>query len=278
MRRHILLIICVSLLSTLLYGCSSNTQKTIQYDTPLYSITVKDSNYNLAPKTPLSDADACIRLIYPEFQSIGEMRQGIMKGSFTEQELYAVSCTSPSKDGGIEICDLDHLYEFTAPNEFLLKKIRWCGKSYDCDLTSENVRGGIFCYNEEEYTEKLDNGYKNFLSNPLETLIKQEEIDERSATVYYCNTSCAELKYICYEIRVGNKKMFIQEEYVLKIDGDTQKVSSDVPATIHLWGEEHSGYFYGVFFDFTERPSVEWLSEFGITPYKGQENRPSAVE
>ena len=267
MKKHIILFICVALFSTLLYGCSSNAKEITQYNTPLYSITVKDGRYNLTPKTPLSNVNASIGSSYPKFHSLDEMRESIISGSFTEHELYTLSRASQSADGRIEICDLDNLYKCTAPAEFSLKNITWRGKSYDFHFSSEKVWGGVYCYNKEEYTEKYNEGYQDFLLNPNVTLIKQEEIKERSATVYYCNTSRAELKYICYEIGVGDKKMFIQEEYLLKIRDNTEKVSSDIPSTIYFWGTENGGYFYGIFFDFTERPSVEWLCEFGITPY-----------
>ena len=266
MKKAIIILICVFLLSTLLCGCSFNTKETIQYDTPLYSITAKDGLYNLTPKNPLSDIDASMRWPLPQFQSVAEMRQGIISGSFTENELYALSLRSPSAAGGIEICDVNNLYHCTAPADLNLKCITWCGKYYDFAFSGETVWGGVNCYNKEDYTEKYDREYQFFFTNPYITLLKQEENNERSATIYYGNTDVAELKFICYEIRVGNKKMFVQEIYRLKHNNDKVEVSSEVPQRVEFWGEENGGYFYGNFFDFTERPSVEWLSEFGITP------------
>lgn len=271
MKKHILLFIVASTLVALLCGCSSQTNEKLQndtyYNTPSHSITVKDGQYNLTPKTPLSDVDASMALVYPQFTSVEEMKQAIITGSFTEEELYALSLNSPSGDSGIEIYNLDHLYECTAPAEFSLENITWYGKYYVFALSCEKMWGGIDCYNEDEYTVKFANEYKDFLSNPNLTFIKQEEIEERSATVYYYNTDRAELKYICYDICIGNKKIYVQEEYVLEIKDDVLKESSDVPLRIEFWGTEHSGYFSGIFFDVKERPTVEWLCEFGITPY-----------
>lgn len=278
MKRYILLVSCIFLLLTL-HGCSVKTKETpksgdslhtaeeTQYDTLLYSITVEDGQYYLTPKTTQSHVDASMAFPVPEFQSIGEMRQSIINGSFTDQELYALSRHSQRPDGGIQICDVDHLYECTAPDEFVLDKIQWYGKHYSWELTDETVRGVIYCYNEEEYTENLNKKYKDFLSNPHVTLIEQQETDERSATVYYGKTSYAKVKDICYAICVGDKKMLIQERYLLETEVDGVEVSSDVPRIIEFWGIENGGYFYGYFFYFKERPSVEWLSEFGITPY-----------
>ena len=64
--------------------------------------------------------------------------------------------------------------------------------------------------------------------------------------------------------------MYIQEEYLLEIQDDRLPVSASVPDTVYFWGEENFGYFHGCFFDFTERPSLKWLQEFGLTPHKSK--------
>lgn len=240
-----------------------------QYDTPLYSITVKDGKYILTPKEPLPDVYSCCSAqIYPKFTSIGEMRQGIIEGPISQYELCSLAHRSLNTDGGVEICDPNHLYEFTAPDDFYLDYIMWLGKSYYCHLTGENARGSIYCYNERDYTESFNNEYKDFLTNPLITITEQRTTSDRFATVYYGNTSRAKEKFICYEFHIGNKTIYIQEEYLLEIEDNLLPVSADVPSTIYFWGTENGGYFYGIFSDFTERPSIQWLSQFGIMPYE----------
>lgn len=236
-----------------------------QYDTSMYYITSEDGQYTLTLKTPLSVLGSCCSTsVYPKFTSISEMQQGIIRGPLSEYELCSLSRGAT----GIEICDPNHLYEFTAPDEFDLKYIAWRGKSYDCHLMGETAWGGIDCYNKEDYTESFNNGYKDFLSNPNITITEQINSSDRLATVYYGHTAVAEEKFVCYELRVGDKKMYIQEEYLLKIEDGRLPVSSEVPSCIHFWGTENGGYFHGLFHDFTQRPSVRWLSQFGITPYE----------
>ena len=243
------------------------------YDTSIYTINEVDGQCKLfykgePPKLDIpSNFGVSIGLMYPEFQSVEEMRQAIITGEFTEVELIALTFASDAAQG-IEICDPDQLYEFNAPEELELQKIKWLGKHYHGQLTGETVRGSITCYDEEDYSESLAEGYKDFLTNPNVTITRKYKTINRLASVYYGHTDRAKFKYVCYELRAGNKKMYIQEEYLLEIQDDRLPVSSTVPDTVYFWGEENSGYFHGCFFDFTERPSLKWLKEFGLTPHK----------
>lgn len=243
------------------------------YDTPIYTINEVDGQCKLFYKgePPTLDTSphfgVSIGLMYPEYQSVEEMRQAIITGSFTEQELIALTFASDAAEG-IEICDPDQLYEFKTPEELKLKKISWYGKSYHCQLTGETSRGSVHCYDEEDYAASLSEGYKDFLSNPNVTITWRQKTLNRLASVYYGHTDVAKFKFICYELRAGDKKMYIQEEYLLEIKDDRAPVSSTVPDTVRFWGEENSGYFRGYFSDFTERPSTKWLREFGLSPHK----------
>lgn len=250
-----------------------NFTEPTHYHTSMYSITAKDGKYILTPTVPLPEeyqGDLCYvrAFIHPKFTSIKEMRQGILEGPISQYELRCLVHASSDADHSIEICDPNHLYEFTAPEEFHLKYIIWSGNSYNCHLTSDNEWGGIDCYNKKDYSESFNKGYKDFLSNSLVTITEQRTTSDRLATVYYGHTGVAKLKYICYELHVGDKTMYIQEEYLLEIEDNRSPVSSDVPSSIQFWGTQNGGYFQGTFFDFTERPSIQWLSQFGIIPYE----------
>lgn len=265
-----LMLACILSFTIAFSGCSHEAKGSTQYTTPLYSITVEDGQYYLTPTTDLSSVDARQALIYPKFSTVSEMRQGIISGSFTEENLYALSRSSANADGTIDICDLDDLYECTVPSELGTKNIVWCGKYYYFNLiniSGRSVWGSIRCCDEDTFINNFSKEYMGFLSNPNATLTRQEEIDERSATIYYTTTATnAKLKYICYEIQEGDKHIFIQEEYLLEIEHDLLKTSSTVPLSISYWGTDGSGHFYGHLHDLSERPSVEWLSQFGLTP------------
>jgi hypothetical protein len=245
-----------------------------QYDTPLYSVAVENGVYCLTPKVsfpkPVPDSLlGSVARIYPKFTSVREMRQMIVTGAITKNELRDLTSSSQNADHKIEICNLDQLYEFTTPDDCVQDEITWYGEYYNCDLAGETFHGVgvIYCYAEENYAESFNREYKSFLENPNITVTKQRKILSRFATEYYYHTSVAKMKSICYEISTGDKKMYIQEEYLLEYSGDLEsdEVSSAVPRSIQIWGTEQAGYFYGYFSDFTERPSRKWLSQFGLT-------------
>lgn len=243
------------------------------YDTPIYTITEVDGQCKLVYKgmpPTLSippNLGVSLRLLYPEFQTVEEMRQAIITGSFAEEELIALTFASDAAEG-IEICDPDRLYEFTAPKELRPGSITWYGKSYSCKLTGETVQGWISCYDREDYEKSLNDEYKDFLTDPLVTITKRQVTLHRFASVFYGHTDLEKYKYICYELREGNRKMYIQETYLLEEEEDGQTVASQVPDSVCIWGQENGGYFHGSFREFTERPSTAWLCQFGLTPYR----------
>ena len=263
---------CTTLLLSTFSPQTSQTKVPKQYDNPLYSITVEDGQHKMLFKEDPPTLDipshfgVSLALDYPTFQSVAQMRKTIITGAFTETELIALTFGKDATDG-IEICDPDQLYEATVPEEFTLNHITLQGTDYSFDFRSETVQACIHCYNQEDYEEEFNSGYKDFLTNSNITITKKQITLNRFATVYYGHTDVAKFKFICYELCAGSKKMYIQEEYLLEIEEDRQPVSSRVPDTIHIWGEENGGYFHGYFTDFTERPSVRWLREIGIKPY-----------
>ncbi len=263
-----LLFVCILSLALVLSGCSSETEELTQYSNSLYSITVEGTQYCLTATTDLSSVNTRAVIRFPTFSSIAEMRQGILSGSFTKENLFAL--TRASANGKIEICDLDNLFHCTTPSDFRINKIMWGGKYYQFNLTNisgGSLQGSVRCLDKETYTNRFNNEYMDFLSNPNVTVTGQEKIEDRSATVYYTTTDLAKLKRICYQLQEGDKHLYIREEYLLEHYSIPLSTSSTVPVRIYIWGTDNSGYFYGGFRDFSERPSVEWLFQFGLTPY-----------
>ena len=54
--------------------------------------------------------------------------------------------------------------------------------------------------------------------------------------------------------------MTIQELYFLN-------ESETIPRSISIWGSTGGTYFTGYMGGFTERPSYEWVTSFGLKPY-----------
>lgn len=262
-------VIVEDLIDSLVPVCGNEKSFRSTIENKRYSICEKDGNHILVPNSPITyDTTCCSYLNLPNFTSIAEMRHGIIAGPLSESELASLAYKASNTEGEIVICDPDELYECTTPEEFDLEYISWYGRYYAFQLTGETSDGGVTCFDQETYSKDFQYNYQDFLTNSLITVTEQTNTPDRSATVYYCKTRVAKLKYICYEISVGNKKMYVQEEYLLESQNSDYPVSDHIPSSIQFWGTENGVYFYGYLYDLTERPSVQWLSQFGLVPYK----------
>lgn len=272
MKKIIAIILTISSV-LLLANCSSPT---VRFDTPLYSIVRENGRCDLIPTQTLptdkDPSDAMVRMgfDFPEFSTVDEMRRSILSGSISENQVDTIYRMSVLPDGTAPIVDLDRLYEFTAPDDLNTKDvISFEGNKYGTRFSNDDVSVYMDCYESGAYTEAFNSslcGYLNFLSNDLITLIRQETVKERSATVYYTSTSVCKSMYICYELQHGDKHMYVQEEYVLEHDSPLSRPSSTIPEMIHLFGTDGDGYFGCAIFGPEERPSTQWLLEFGLTP------------
>ena len=67
-------------------------------------------------------------------------------------------------------------------------------------------------------------------------------------------------KQVVYTHTVGNKTVTFVEIYW---DGADQ----EMPDSIKFWGTDNGNYFYGGLSGMKERPSLEYLMEFGLKPF-----------
>lgn len=277
MKKTVIAVTVILLLvSFMLPGCKSETE-TKKYVTEHYTVCINgeecymqvDDGYGQSTQT----GENMELIQYPLFQNLGQMRQAIITGSIPEDELKDVMRNAKrNEDGTIEICNVDNLYECAYPSDLTLHVISWNGPGYAYVLSGDTVSCNIFYLKEDRYYESVNSQYKSFLEGEYITITAQEYEEERSATVYYYTVdSGAKGKYICYEIQKGNNSILVQEEYC--IEGPTGGMSHDmtysdsIPNGIKFWVKDNSAYAYGIMHNFEERPSVEWLSQFGLREY-----------
>ena len=87
----------------------------------------------------------------------------------------------------------------------------------------------------------------------------------------FSSNSVTDQKHIFYKITAGKSEIYVIEQYILKyhdVDDEDEDTSDTVPSKIYLYGNDGTDYWFGWFIDFEERPSVEWLSSFGLEPIK----------
>lgn len=114
----------------------------------------------------------------------------------------------------------------------------------------------------------FDSYYRQDISDlgKLVTVTKTEKIEDRNSTVTYYTTVAGEFKRVCYELKQGEKTLYVAEKYCLKgyTEYTESRVSLDVPTRIVILGEENHEYFRVSLSGEKQRPGVEYLLEFGL--------------
>lgn len=257
------------LLILALLCCGAKASESMPYD-----ILVEDETWYLVMKGKYAQDpsdygswelfEECV-----EFKSMAEMKNDLETGNFTEEELEMISGYITDSKGRLPICDLTALIEPTYPSDFVYQTITWTGRSYtfSLDVNESIVRGDL--YADFQFKNQRDWKYSvDFYSNYEEqedSILKVTTEPERNAKVYYFTMfGDRGKKNVYYTIETGSKQLYIWEEYdeMYSINRDPS-----VPWKILIYGKQDETYFYVSMRDFKERPTVEWLSEFGVKHY-----------
>lgn len=211
-----------------------------------------DENANVAEEVPSLD-----------FASVIEMKNRVLGGKLTDKEMEGLSAFSKDADGSIKTVDFKKLYEPVLPRNVVCDgSINWYGGMYsfkhlEC---TDGLAVTFQVYTKERYQNVLQDNRDTIHNNDLVTITKTSTTDDRNATIYVYNTKVMGLMSIEYTIQLDDKEIFVVEDYM----GSDQ----DVPYRVFLFGEVNGGYFRSVIRKMSSRPSVEWLSSFGLAEVK----------
>ena len=186
--------------------------------------------------------------------SLSELKDSILNHKFTEWQLDRIRLDfSKGDDKRIQICNPNKLYQAVCPEDLELKYFYWQGLSYKWLINRPQIRGEAFSYITEDSYHYLKDIYYEI--SEWNTVTKTETIEDRNSTIYYYTSSSGnEYKRVCYVLEEGDKTLYIAEENQLN---DTS------PIYINIMGEQNGEYFR-VDFLTEQRPSVEYLLEFGL--------------
>lgn len=277
------------LFSILLSGCASpvgnnfTTDEAISEDTETsYTITVKDGNYYLN----FSDGNELINPIEQEglrsfsleFSSLGEMKDSFINNKLTDRQIETMKLGFPKDENGIAICNMNQLYEPVLPPDLVASKILLKGSSYGFTLSNpsiessvKSITGSLSVVSPDTYQECYASEFTNFFNSDTISLDSQIEASDRNSIIYNYSTESGKFRLIQYDIAIGDKLLHVSELYFLYLDNTTAhystEISDTVPVQIEICGSENKQYFYIYLSGFTERPSVEWLSSFGLAEY-----------
>ena len=202
---------------------------------------------------------------YPKFSSVADMKKRIETADIPINELAFFYADNGMKDV-VQICDLSNLYDIKLPQSTSLERILFMGNSYCFEFSSKDCEGYLdYFNNEEDYTRQLAERHIDQLREDF-IILSDDEVNDRDARVVNFKTGLAELKRIYYTIDNANGNMYVCESYVLKYlrENSPLETSSTVPQKIYIYGTNDGAKFFGVLFDLKERPTLEWLSSFGL--------------
>lgn len=191
------------------------------------------------------------------------MISDIKTGNFTAEELGKISKFAKDENGRVFICNLSNMYTASCPSDMEMTSVTWYGGDAYCFYLSadgDGPTGSVDFKSQKRYEEDI-NFYCNLEEEtPLEVTAVGSE-PERNATSYeMIDKLDRAIKFVIYKTGEGDAALNIVEHYCLE-------ENSSIPSYIIILGQENGKCFEVIVKNLQERPSVEWLSQFGIREY-----------
>lgn len=199
------------------------------------------------------------------FSSVEEMMCDITNGVFADEELENLYLFHSDEAGRILLFNTQSLYEPKFPDNYAGYHVNWWGDSYNFSIYNGDTTqtAGFVEMTQEKwmyYTGKLQN-FEQHLSSleKIEGLVIEYDKQENMYSYQYCLGGTSQMECI-YSFESEGNMYFVHEIYDLT-DSET------VPQFVHIYGTSQDRCFY-VFLDrLAERPSKNWISQFGIIKY-----------
>lgn len=258
LRILLALFLCIVMVT----GCTPRGYKIIKEDGTSYIVIdserIEDGNSS-ANITEMEESTTI------KFESIQEMRDDIKHGNFTDEEFKKLTYSGMRNFGKIEIPDLDNLYLPICPDNVVFNgQIYWDnGPEYgyivsSAETDSMHIHMGII---KSESYEEARNMMATFEEDDrYEIILKIKELDRDG--IAYTYTINGHRRMVSFStISTGDADLLIKEVYI----DSYSKLSSYVK----IYGKQGDAYFIVYMEDYTERPTVEWLSSFGLEKFNG---------
>lgn len=201
---------------------------------------------------------------YPAFRSVAQMQQHIKEADISWRDMLDIYRKCDGRDY-LQMFDPDVLYDVRLPFGMEVEKVYWEGDGYTFKADGFLSPGASvdYFYHEEAFKVTFDRVYTNFLSDG-DTVISEKQVKNRNATVYEIeNQYDSRFVVVQYTIEKADRTLYVHEEYDSVEDYKRRK-----PEDIYIFGEENGGYFQVDCYSVKIRPSVAWLSSFGLEPYE----------
>ena len=230
-----------------------------------YYLSVVSGQYYLHYTKERSNIGNCLGSLL--FGSLDELIDKIRNNRFEEREHNVIRTAFRRDENGVLLFDLDHPFYPVLPHGMVVNAVGWDGLTYSFSISEAGGDGsGMFAYlhvlPRDVYLQTFEREYETLLDREQITVTSRTRTEDRNAEVVLFSTSSADQQLIRYTLPNG---VIVDERYVLKSNTSLLKASELIPQRIHLYYESERCCFTVSFFGLTERPSVEWLSRFGVT-------------
>lgn len=201
------------------------------------------------------------------FGSLDELIDKIVNNRFEEREHNVIRTAFAKDENGILLFDLDRLFDPVPPRGWEVDEVYWNGTSYsfyvsDARIGAADTFAYLYVLPQDAYSETFEREYETFFDREQITVTSRTRTEDRNAEVVLYSTNSADSESIRYTLSNG---VIVDERYVLKSNTSLLKASELIPQRIHLYYEGEEFCFYATIHGLTERPSVEWLSRFGLS-------------
>ena len=204
-----------------------------------------------------NDPTDAIPPVVSPYPSLDALIAAIRANDLSDRECEFIRTYFPKNGNGILIFDPDQVFDAVLPNEMTVGGVVWEGPAYTFEFDDgQSVSGNLRILTPKDYAKVFASEYEHFFDRQESVLSRENVADRDAEVVFYRTVTGNTFQAVLYTLPNG---VFVFENYSAP-EGSPEAV----PVWVALFGDCGDAAFQAMLFELTERPSVEWLSQFGL--------------
>ena len=271
--KRLIAFACVVAVMLSICGCGNTKEKTLEEASPcvlkkengkfyLYFSEESMENANL------NNVNTQIAIRSPTFSSVAELKTAVETGNFSKENLAILQDRAINRS--LEIADPGKFYDAILPTGLETEKIVWGFTYYGVNInwgTNKFGTGAVVIDMEGDYHDaEFERSFVNYKSG-AKTPISDRIIEDRNAREFIYTVTTGKYKMLLYQIENGDRLLYVRELYCLDYNEPeylSGYMSETIPRSIRIFCKEEDVSWFAYFSNFEERPSIEWLTSFGV--------------
>ena len=204
-----------------------------------------------------NDPTDAIPPVVSPYPSLDALIAAIRANDLSDRECEFIRTYFPKNGNGILIFDPDQVFDAVLPNEMTVGGVVWEGPAYTFEFDDgQSVSGNLRILTPKDYAKVFASEYEHFFDRQESVLSRENVADRDAEVVFYRTVTGNTFQAVLYTLPNG---VFVFENYSAP-EGSPEAV----PVWVALFGDCGDAAFQAMLFELTERPSIEWLSQFGL--------------